>query len=52
MNLDGPERGPLFPYAVAMAVKRTRYEEEQTVRGLPPEQLVLFRGRNLASHEV
>lgn len=43
MNLDKPERGPLFPYAIAAAVKRTRFEYEQTVRGLPPELLDLFR---------
>lgn len=52
MNLDGPERGPLFQYAVAVAIKRTRYEYEQTVRGLPPELLLLFCGKNLPSHEV
>jgi hypothetical protein len=42
MNLDSPAQGPRFPYAVAAAVKRTRYEYEQTVRGLPPEALRLF----------
>jgi hypothetical protein len=42
MNLDSPARGPLFPYAFAAAAKRTRYEFEQTVRGLPPEALRLF----------
>lgn len=29
MNLDHPGRGPLFPYALAAAVKRTRSEYEQ-----------------------
>jgi hypothetical protein len=52
MNLDGPERGPLFPYAVAAAAKHTRYEYEQTVRGLSLELLLLFCGRNISSHEV
>ncbi len=52
MNLDGPERGPSFPYAFAAAVKRTRYEYEQTVRGLAPELVALFCGRNIPSHEV
>jgi len=42
MNLDRPERGPLFAYAFAAAVKRTRYEYEQTVRGLTPALLDLF----------
>ncbi len=42
MNLDSPGRGPKFPYAFAAAVKRTRYEYEQTVRNLSPESLRLF----------
>ncbi len=52
MNLDEPGRGPSFPYASAAAVRRTRYEYEQTVRGLSPELLLLFSGRNKPSHEV
>jgi hypothetical protein len=52
MNLDGPERGPLFQYAVALAIKRTRYEYEQTVQGMPAELLSLFCGKNIPSHEV
>ena len=35
MNLDSPARGPGFAYAFAAAVKRTRYEYQQTVAGLP-----------------
>jgi hypothetical protein len=35
MNLDSPERGPGFAYAFAAAVKRTRYEYELTIKGLP-----------------
>ena len=42
MNLDSPAQGPMFPYAQAAAVKRTRYEYEQTVRGLSPQALRLF----------
>jgi len=52
MNLDGPERGPFFPYAVEAAFKRTRFEYEQTVLGLPPELLILFYGKDIPSHEV
>jgi len=44
MNLDGPERGPLYPYACQAAIKRTRFEYRQTVRGLPPTLLELFHG--------
>jgi hypothetical protein len=43
MNLDGPGRGPLFDYAYAAAVKRTRYEFDRTVAGLSPDLLSLFR---------
>ena len=41
MNLDAPERGPAFPYAIAAAVKRTRYEYELTVSRLPDGLLAL-----------
>jgi hypothetical protein len=44
MNLDVPERGPLFAYALAAALKRTAFEYRQTVRGLPPEILAVFHG--------
>jgi hypothetical protein len=36
MNLDSPARGPGFAYAFAAAVKRTLYEYQLTVTGLPP----------------
>jgi hypothetical protein len=52
MNLDGPERGPLFQYAVAAAVKRSSYEYEQTVRCLSSELLLSFNGKNISSHAV
>jgi hypothetical protein len=42
MNLDSPEQGSGFAYAFAAAVKRTRYEYEQTIDGLPVEHLTLF----------
>lgn len=42
MNLDEPERGPLFDYALEAAVKRTRLEYEQTIGGLSVEQARLF----------
>jgi hypothetical protein len=44
MNLDVPERGPLFAYALAAAVRRTDYEYRQTVRLLPPDALAVFHG--------
>jgi hypothetical protein len=42
MNLDTPEQGPKFPYAIAAAEKRTRYEYEQTVCDFPMELVSLF----------
>lgn len=42
MNLDTPECGTLFDYAVEAAVKRTRLEYERTVDGLSPEEMHLF----------
>jgi hypothetical protein len=44
MNLDGPEQGPKFEYALAAAVKRTLYEYEQTITGFPAGLLALFCG--------
>jgi hypothetical protein len=44
MNLDAPQRGRLFAYAFAAAVKRTVYEYDLTIRGLPPQLLSLFHG--------
>lgn len=45
MNLDSPAQGPLFEYAFAAALKRTRYEFEKACSSLPPELLALFRDR-------
>ncbi len=36
MSLDSPARGPAFAYAFMAAAKRTRYEYELTITGLPP----------------
>jgi len=44
MNLDEPGRGPLFAYAFAAAVKRTRYEYDRTVADFPSELCALFAG--------
>ena len=41
-NLDTPERGPLFPYALAAAEKRTRLEHERVAAALTAQQQVLF----------
>ncbi len=42
MNLDSEARGPMFEYAFHAAVKRTRFEFETTVKGLPKELKQLF----------
>lgn len=52
MNLDDPERGFMYPYAFEAAVKRTRYEYEQIVRGLSPLLTSLFCGKNSTYQEV
>jgi hypothetical protein len=44
MNLDSPERGKRFEYAIEAALKRTRHEFDQTVAGLSPGQVALFTG--------
>jgi len=44
MNLDGPERGPLFAYVRAAAVKRTALEYRRAVDGLPSELRPAFHG--------
>jgi len=44
MNLDSPERGKRFEYAIEAALKRTRYEFDQTVAGLSSGQVALFTG--------
>lgn len=42
MNLDSPERGKRFAHAFEAAVKRTQYEFDKTVAGLPEDQLIAF----------
>lgn len=46
MNLDHPGRGPLFPYSLAAACKRTRSEFERVRRDLSRPSLARFLGRN------
>ena len=43
MNLDHPDRGMQFSYAVEAAVKRTVYEYNQITRLLDPSNLALFK---------
>ena len=38
MNLDSPERGPLFPYSIEAAVQRTFAEFERTLAAMAEEQ--------------
>ena len=45
MNLDSPEQGPQFDFALHAAVKRTRIEFEKTTTGLPREQVTAFVDR-------
>ncbi len=45
MNLDSPAQGPLFEYAFAAALKRTRLEFEQVRLLLPLELFALFTDR-------
>lgn len=49
MNLDSPERGPLFGYAVEAAAKRTVLEYERLLEGLPAAQARLFEGLGQSS---
>ena len=42
MNLDTPEQGFKFEYAMQAAIKRTRIEYEKTMSGLPKELRSLF----------
>ena len=44
MNLDSPQQGFKFEYAMQAAVKRTRIEYERTMSGLPRELIALFNG--------
>jgi len=52
MNLDSPERGPLFPYALRAAIKRTRHEFEQVIRELDPIKQRLFTNHKEDRHAV
>jgi len=42
MNLDSPEQGFKFEYAMQAAIKRTRIEYEKTMTGLSRDLLALF----------
>jgi hypothetical protein len=42
MNLDSPEQGFKFEYAMQAAIKRTRIEYGKTLAGLPGELISLF----------
>ncbi len=44
MNLDSPEQGFKFEYAMQAAIKRTRIEYEKTMSGLSRELIALFNG--------
>lgn len=48
MNLDKPDRGPAFPYAIAAALKRTRLEYDLTVGNLVSDLSSEFRMHQLA----
>lgn len=45
MNLDRPERGPLFPYAMEAARKRTQVEFQRIINEMPSEYVDRFTGR-------
>jgi hypothetical protein len=42
MNLDTPEQGPKFPYAISAATKRTTHEFDLLSKILPPEMFARF----------
>ena len=42
MNLDSPDRGPKFPYAIAAGTKRTAYELDLLRKLLTPEMFARF----------
>ena len=42
MNLDSPEQGFKFEYSMQAAIKRTRFEYEKTMAGLPRELMQSF----------
>ena len=53
MNLDSPARGLAFDYAFSAACKRTRYEYELTMEGLPTVQVTaLCMSQNQHTHAV
>jgi hypothetical protein len=45
MNLDTPEQGIKFDYAMHAAIKKTVIEYEKTIPGLSPESLQIFLDR-------
>ncbi len=42
VNLDEPERGPLFPYAIAAAQQQSVYQFEQLKQALTADELARF----------
>jgi hypothetical protein len=53
MNLDNPESGPLFPYAIEAALQRTVFEFERTLAQIGEEQgeAAMWRFVDLAAGE-
>jgi hypothetical protein len=52
MNLDTPEQGPLFDYAIAAAIKRTNDEWEKSIVNLPSNLFALFRDQLFHQQET
>jgi hypothetical protein len=48
MNLDSPEKGFKFDYAMQAAIKKTVLEYERTVAGLPQESIKLFLDKDMS----
>lgn len=48
MNLDSPEQGFKFDYAMQAAVKKTAIEYEKTVTGLSQESVQLFLDKDMS----
>lgn len=46
MNLDGPESGPLFPYALQAGIRQTRAVFRYLQAGLKEQEANLFRGKS------
>lgn len=42
MNIDSPEQGFQFDYVMQASIKRTTFEFEKTIKGLPQDLLRLF----------